>query len=144
MIKRTNEDSTILNDTNKNEIYLHNQLEAFLKKINYKLLFFIIFLIIEFMIISLKLSNKIEYKRDHYIHTVKNKNWEDFVYNNPKRRNISKHSLNHLKKVFINEKNRPYFEEINKKRTFEDRFPLSKKINCKPHFSNIELIAFLS
>ena len=47
-------------------------------------------------------------------------------------------------KLFTEEKNRPCLQEINKKRTFENRFPLSKEINCKPHLTEKELIAFLS
>ena len=47
-------------------------------------------------------------------------------------------------KYFLKERDRPYFNEINKKRTFEERYPLTKEINCKPHFTPNELIAFLS
>ena len=39
---------------------------------------------------------------------------------------------------------RPILKEINKKRTFEKRFPLPKEINCKPHLLQDEIIAFLS
>ena len=39
---------------------------------------------------------------------------------------------------------RPILKEINKKRTFEKRFPLPKEINCKPHLHQDEIIAFLS
>lgn len=49
-----------------------------------------------------------------------------------------------IKEILIKEKLRPSLEEINKKRTFENRFPLPKEINCKPHLSDIELVAFLS
>ena len=51
---------------------------------------------------------------------------------------------NDLITEFLLEKNRPNFEEINKKRTFEIRVPLNKDIKCHPHFTPIELIAFLS
>ena len=37
----------ILNDTNKNEIYFKNQSNVFMKKINYKLLLFIILIIVD-------------------------------------------------------------------------------------------------
>ena len=92
----------------------------------------------------MKLPNKSAYKREKHINFNLNKNLPNLVYNNPKKRNISSHSLKFLKTIFIKEKNRPYFEELNKKRTFEIRFPLTKNIKCKPHFSDIELIAFLS
>lgn len=39
---------------------------------------------------------------------------------------------------------RPILKEINKKRTFEKRFPIPKEINCKIHLSKDEIIAFLS
>ena len=44
----------------------------------------------------------------------------------------------------LKELERPYLRELNIKRTFEKRFPLTKEIKCKPHFVNEELIAFLS
>ena len=74
----------------------------------------------------------------------KKTNIENLVYNNKPKIEISSYLLNQIKTIFINERKRPYLREINKKRTFENRFPLSKDINCKPHFTEIELIAFLS
>ena len=47
---------------------------------------------------------------------------------------------NDLITEFLLEKNRPNFEEINKKRTFEIRVPLNKDIKCHPHFTPIELL----
>ena len=47
-------------------------------------------------------------------------------------------------KYLNKERERPYLKEINKKRTFEKRYPLTKEIKCKPHFTPNELVAFLS
>ena len=38
----------------------------------------------------------------------------------------------------------PKLKEISLKRTYQKRLPLSKEINCKPHFTDEELVAFLS
>ena len=43
-----------------------------------------------------------------------------------------------------NENNRIYLNDINKKRTFEKRFPLPKEINCRTHLTKNELVGFLS
>ena len=129
----------ILNDTNKNEIYFKNQSNAFMKKINYKLLLFIILIIVNDIIYLFNSSFKMEQHNDN-----KKTNLENIDYNNPQRISLSKYLTDQLKLIFINEKTRPYLKEINKKRTFENRFPLIKELNCKSHFSEIELIAFLS
>ena len=123
MKKKIDEDSIILNDKNNNEIY-QNIIEAFLNKIHYKFLLFIIIIIN--IIILFKLSYKKECKRE-----LENKN-------------ALKYEFNDLNIIFINERSRPCLREINKRRTFENRFPLSKNINCKSHFYDNELIAFLS
>ena len=66
---------------------------------------------------------------------------ESKIYNyQPKKETYNKQDLDKLMK----EKNRPYLKEINKKRTFENRLPLTKDINCKPHLVGVELAAFLS
>lgn len=111
-----------------------------MRKINYKLYLIIIFIIIEHIIILLRLS----FKKKPNIKIDKKPTLKNLVYNNTQKIEISNSLLNKLKTIFINEQKRPYLEEINKKRTFEIRFPLSKEINCKPHFSETELIAFLS
>jgi hypothetical protein len=46
--------------------------------------------------------------------------------------------------IINKEQERPHFELINKKRTFEKRLPLTSEIGCKPHFTENELGAFLS
>ena len=144
MKTKINEDAIILNDVNAHNIYIKNQLDGFLKKINFKLFFFIILIIADDIIILFKLSHKNECKKEQYIEIYKNINSENKNYNNPKKKKISNYFINNLKTSFVNERNRPYFKEINKRRTFENRFPLSKNINCKPHFYDNELIAFLS
>ena len=64
---------------------------------------------------------------------------EDIKYNNPK------YSYDYpVKDILYQEKNRPYLELINKKRTFEQRLPLSNDITCQPHLTEYELGAFLS
>ena len=123
MKKKIDEDSIILNDKNNHEIY-QNIIDAFLNKIHYKFLLFIIIIIN--IIILFKLSYKRECKRE-----LENKN-------------ALKYGFNYLNTIFINERSRPCLREINKRRTFENRFPLSKNINCKSHFYDNELIAFLS
>ena len=110
-----------------------------MKKINYKLLLFIILIIVDDIIYLFNSSFKMEQHNDN-----KKTNLENIDYNNPQRISLSKYLTDQLKLMFINEKTRPYLKEINKKRTFENRFPLIKELNCKSHFSEIELIAFLS
>ena len=131
---------TNLNDTNKNGIYFKNQSDVFMKKINYKLLLFIILITLNDIIYLFNLPNKME----QHIKNDKKTHLENIDFNNSRRMSLSKYLTEQLKLMFINEKTRPYLEEINKKRTFENRFPLTKEIKCKPHFSEIELIAFLS
>ena len=140
MKTKNNEDETILNDKNRHEIYFKNQLDIFMKKLNYKFLIFIILIILDDIIILFTLL----FKKEHHFNNVKKNKLENIVYNNTQRISLSKYLSDQLKLIFINEQTRPYLERINKKRTFENRFPLTKEINCKPHFSDIELIAFLS
>jgi hypothetical protein len=56
----------------------------------------------------------------------------------------NKNSLLRLQKKLNYEAEMPHLNKIIKKRTFEERLPLSKKIKCKSHFKPEELIAFLS
>ena len=65
---------------------------------------------------------------------------------NERENNKNIYSLinSHINDILMKEKDRPYLEIINKKRTFEKRLPLTKDIKCKPHFSEYELGAFLS
>ena len=46
--------------------------------------------------------------------------------------------------VLKKEVDSPKLKEISLKRTYQKRLPLSKEINCKPHFTDEELVAFLS
>ena len=46
--------------------------------------------------------------------------------------------------LLTNEIKRIYLKEINKKRTFENRFPLPKEIDCKSHLTKNELVGLLS
>lgn len=73
--------------------------------------------------LQLPLPSELEKKPQHSVHTP-----------------ISNKEYGELK----NEQEMPHLKEINKKRVFEKRFPLPKKINCNPHFRSKELLAFLS
>ena len=61
-----------------------------------------------------------------------------------KQKQIQINPSKNLEIAFLKEKERPYLYELNKKRIFENRLPLLKKINCIPHFSIKELLIFLS
>ena len=70
---------------------------------------------------------------------------EQREYNISRTKNYNNNvNINLIQFFLTKEKERPYLEIINKKRTFEKRLPLTRKINCKPHFTPIELGAFLS
>jgi len=83
-------------------------------------------------------ENKLKYKIDvkNLNNFLKNVKFEKYNYN----------SSNNLEEILLKyELNMPHLKELNKKRTFDNKLPLPKKINCKPHFFSIEeLIAFLS
>ena len=51
---------------------------------------------------------------------------------------------NHQSSRILKEIEMPHLKEINKKRTFKVRLPLTEDIKCNPHFKGIELAAFLS
>ena len=60
-------------------------------------------------------------------------------------RNVNNNDyLNSIRFILSKEKDRPYLEIINKKRTFENRLPLTSEITCTPHFTDYELGAVLS
>ena len=61
-------------------------MDGFLKKINFKLFFFIILIIADDIIILFKLSHKNECKKEQYIEFYKNINSENKNYNNPKKK----------------------------------------------------------
>ena len=76
--KKNNEDTTILNETNTQNIYFQNQINASLRKINYKLYLIIIFIIIDHIIILLRLS----FKKKPNIKIDKKPTLKNLVYNN--------------------------------------------------------------
>ena len=80
------------------------------------------------------------YKKKVILKDTGNINLENRVYN--KTENLS--FPEYLQELTKKEIQRPILREINKKRIFEKRIPLSKDINCRPHFSETELVAFLS
>jgi len=136
MKKNIFEEEKTLNDSNNSIFNLQNQFDDFLRKINYKIFIFIIIIFINDIIFISKFS----LPKSQYIDKRKNINFSESVYNTSIITNLSLR----LQHQFMKEKYRPYLKEINKKRTFEIRLPLTKDINCKPHFSERELIAFLS
>ena len=136
MNKIIHEEGKVLNEMNDHEVFVQKQLNSFLQAMNYKIYIFVILLFINDIVILTEFSNK----TGKFLNKDKKINIENRAYNNTQNITYSKHS----KSRFIKESERPYMEEINKKRTFENRFPLSKEINCKPHFTEVELIAFLS
>ena len=106
----------------------------YLQNKNYGLAFILIILsLINLVVIINKFSkrkyiNKFEKKEIKFNQKLKEKkNNYDFVLDISKK-----------------EKYNPHLEILNKKRTFEQRYPLSKEINCTAHFNKRELIAFLS
>lgn len=70
---------------------------------------------------------------------------QNFI-SNVKRESYNYRKKNVLEEVWLKyEENMPHLRELNKKRTFENRLPLPKEINCEPHFfSQEELIGFMS
>ena len=60
-------------------------------------------------------------------------------------RNVNNNDyLNSVRFILSKEKERPYLEIINKKRTFENKLPLSSEITCTPHLTDYEVGAVLS
>ena len=61
--------------------------------------------------------------------------------NDYEKRKLARYEIfsDELRIYLKKEKDRPHFDDINKKRIFEDRYPLRKEINCKPHFTPNEL-----
>ena len=62
-------------------------------------------------------------------------------------KNLQKNEINFYQMLFEFESKNLYLKEINKKRTFEKRYPLPKEINCYQHlrfYSLMDLIAFTS
>jgi hypothetical protein len=55
-------------------------------------------------------------------------------------------SPNNFEEVLIKyEMDMPHLKELNKKRTFDNKLPFPKNINCEPHFFSLEeLLAFMS
>ena len=73
------------------------------------------------------------------------KNVNQFL-KNVKKENYDYNSPNSFEEVLIKyEMDMPHLKELNKKRTFDNKLPFPKDINCKPHFFSLEeLLAFMS
>lgn len=122
-------------ETNELRINLNRQNEK-----SFSLIFlFIFFTLINAIILMINFS-----KKDFCLKVNMNKNSNLNSENNLNEIAKAQIFSQEINNFFIKERDRPYFKEINKKRTFDQRYPLTKQINCKPHFTTNELIAFLS
>ena len=131
-MKNTEETKSFKN-LNISDGYESQRMKDFFHRKNYILiLIFTIFTLINIIILLFNFYNKIESKIDEKIKIKPN------FYNETRKIFIFGYSL--LQK----EKERPHLMILNKKRTFENRLPLTEEIKCKPHFLDEELIAFLS
>ena len=135
MSNKNYEQIKIIKDSNVPDIFeLKNTLNVFVNKINSKI----------FLLISLFFVNNIIfillYSKNSHRKEIKENIIERRAYNNK----LYIYPSEYLQKRLKMEINRPCLNEINKKRTFEKRFPLPKEITCKPHFKAEEIVAFLS
>lgn len=122
------DESKTFNDFNNSEsIELEKHL-TFNNKDKFKLISFLIyFTLINAIMIMLNFSNK---KPININISGKDKYNEYQMRKKAKSQIFSDKIIKYLNK----ERERPYFKEINKKRTFEERFPLTKDIKCKITF----------
>lgn len=121
---------------------------AFFPLIGYILVVFFLFYILT-NIKSLKaiiINFQNNYKPNYIIKASKNN--ERYNSNSGSDLKIlEKKEINFYLNLFEYESNMPYLKDINKKRTFEKRYPLPKEINCYQHlryYSLMDLIAFTS
>lgn len=121
----------------KDMIKSHGQsLELYNKRLNR----FIIYMILTLINLILFGFHFFIYNKNN-IFEIKDNSLEHQIYNDrPQNIPFNEEDLNDL----MAEVDRPYLKEINKKRTFQKRIPLTNEIHCNPHFRGIELAAFLS
>ena len=134
MKNKNNEEKIILNESNKYLFEIKQKLDNFIQKINSKLFIFIFLIFINNILFLFIYPKKV------YINHNREINIERKAYNNK----MYIYPADYLQSQLRKEIHRPILKEINKKRTFEKRFPLPKEINCKPHLLQDEIIAFLS
>jgi len=134
MKNKNNEEKIILNESNKYLFEIKQKLDNFIQKINSRLFIFIFLIFINNILFLFIYPKKV------YINHNKEINIERKAYNNK----MYIYPADYLQHQLRKEKHRPILKEINKKRTFEKRFPLPKEINWKAHLLLDEIIAFLS
>lgn len=118
-------------ETNELRINLNRQNEK-----SFSLIFlFIFFTLINAIILMINFS-----KKDFCLKVNMNKNSNLNSENNLNEIAKAQIFSQEINNFFIKERDRPYFKEINKKRTFDQRYPLTKQINCKPHFTTNEFM----
>ena len=134
MKNKNNEEKIMLNESNKYLFEIKQKLDNFVQKINSKLFIFIFLMFINNILFIFIYQKKV------YMNHNKEINIERIAYKNK----MYIYPADFLQLRLRKEIHRPILKEINKKRTFEKRFPLPKEINCDPHFSQDEIVAFLS
>ena len=129
-------------DFGNNEKNILNNKENLIKSFlySYKIIIFVIINIIFSIGILIK-----NYKENLKLLDLKVKMKEDEMHYLKKKKK-SKNTFNymHYHQVLKKEKDMPHLREIISKRTFDNRYPLPKEINCKPHLKKEELVGFLS
>ena len=95
------------------------------------------------------LLNLIILFRNNYYKDDLNKNKIQKFITDKKEKLLQNKNANYVTKdlmptLLSNEINRIYLKNINKKRTFENRFPLPKELDCKSHMTKNEIVGFLS
>ena len=109
------------------------QINLLIRKLYYLLFIFTFINLMIFISNYFHKSPLIENKRDKIIHEKNIKNSDKTTV-----------SSDIIPNLLSKEKGRLILKEINKKRTFEKRFPLPKEIKCNTHFTKNELVGFLS
>ena len=122
-----------LNNFNARELI--EKINSLQKKMYYFIFIFIFFSMVH--IITLKKNQFTDKKNVKPVEKEPIKNEHIFAKKDPD-------SYDYIQDVFNKEQHRKYLDVLNKKRTFEHRYPLDKEIKCIPHFKKNELIAFLS
>ena len=93
------------------------------------------------------LLNLIILFRNNYYKDDLNKNKIQKFITDKKEKLLQNKNANYVTKdlmpaLLSNEINRIYLKNINKKRTFENRFPLPKELDCKSHMTKNEIQYF--
>ena len=160
------DESKAFNDSANN--YQYREIKTELKNLKKKYFILTIIFILLILINLIFIIFNIFHKSSSDKNLIQTINKENNIIETPKVNNESNNELNQIipdQKITINkilrnvnnndylnsvrfilskEKERPYLEIINKKRTFENKLPLSSEITCTPHLTDYELGAVLS